>query len=97
MRKSDIITVIGDKTGIPKVDVLIVIEALFKEIKDSVIEGEPVFLRGFGTFFPKKRAAKIGRIVKRNIAVEIPAMYIAGFKPGKEFGKDVKTKCKKPL
>ena len=76
---------------------MIVVESLFKEIKNSVIEGEPVFLRGFGTFFPKKRAAKVGRVVKRNIAINIPAMYIAGFKPGKEFGKDVKTKCKKPL
>ena len=97
MRKSDIITTIGNKTGIPKVDVLIIVESLFKEIKESVIEGEPVFLRGFGTFYPKKRAAKIGRIVKRNIAIKIPEHYIAGFKPGKAFGKDVKTKCKKPL
>ncbi len=97
MRKSEIITLIGDKTGIPKVDVLITIEALFAEIKNAVIEGEGVYLRGFGTFFPKKRAAKVGRIVKRNVAINIPAMYIAGFKPGKDFGKDVKTKCKKPL
>jgi len=97
MKKGDLVQIIGDRTGIPKVDVLLTIEALTKEIKEAVIQGETVYLRGFGSFFPKKRAAKIGRNVKQNTAVPIPAMYIAGFKPGKEFGKDVKTKCKKPL
>jgi len=97
MRKADIVTIISDKTGIPKVDVMLTMEALFNEIKNTVIAGEGVYLRKFGTFFPKKRAAKIGRNVKKNTAVNIPAMYIAGFKPGRDFGKDVKTKCKKPL
>jgi len=98
MRKSDLVTIIADKTGIPKVDVLITIEAFFSEIKTTVVEGEGIFLRGFGTFYPKFRKAKIGRNIKRgNVAFPIPAQYIAGFKPGKEFSKDVKTKCKKPL
>ena len=92
MRKADLISEISDKTGIPKVDVMVTLETMFKEIKKSLIEGENIYIRGFGSFITKKRAAKIGRNIKKNIAVEIPEHYIPAFKPAKEFVKEVKTK-----
>ena len=58
MRKVDIVTKIADMTGVPKTDVLITLEAFFKEVKDSVKVGENVYVRGFGSFVAKKRAAK---------------------------------------
>ena len=48
MRKADLVNKISDKTGIAKVDVLVSIEALFKEIRDSLKQGENVYVRGFG-------------------------------------------------
>jgi DNA-binding protein HU-beta len=39
MRKADLINQISDKTGIPKVDVLVSLETMFKEIKQSLIKG----------------------------------------------------------
>jgi DNA-binding protein HU-beta len=94
MRKADIVSIIADKTGLPKVDVLICMETLFTEIKDQLTQGENIYIRGFGSFITKKRAAKVGRIVKRNIAVNIPEHYIPSFKPVKEFVNDVKTNYK---
>ena len=47
MRKSDLINQISDKTGIPKVDVLVTLETMFKEIKDSLINGENIYIRVF--------------------------------------------------
>jgi len=91
MRKSDLINKIADKTGIPKVDVLVTLETMFKEVKQSLIEGEHIYIRGFGSFITKKRAAKIGRNIKRNVAVEIPEHFIPAFKPSKEFVNEVKT------
>lgn len=91
MRKADVVNSIAEKTGIPKVDILVALEAFFKEVKTSLIEGEPVYVRGFGSFILKKRAAKIGRNIKKNIAVEIPEHYIPAFKPAKEFVHAVKT------
>ena len=90
MRKADLISEISDKTGIPKVDVMFTLETMFKEIKQSLIAGENIYIRGFGSFITKKRAAKIGRNIKRNIAVEIPEHYIPAFKPAKEFVSEVK-------
>ena len=91
MTKADVINVIADKTGVPKVDVLVTLEAFFKEVKVSLVEGEPVYVRGFGSFILKKRAAKIGRNIKKNIAVEIPEHFIPAFKPAKIFVDGVKT------
>ena len=90
MRKSDLINNISDKTGIPKVDVLVTLETMLKEIKDNLSKGENIYIRGFGSFITKKRAAKIGRNIKKNVAVEIPAHFIPAFKPSKEFVNEVK-------
>jgi DNA-binding protein HU-beta len=92
MRKADLISEISDKTGIPKVDVMVTLETMFKEIKKSLIEGENIYIRGFGSFITKKRAAKIGRNIKLNTAVEIPEHHIPAFKPAKEFIMEVKNK-----
>jgi DNA-binding protein HU-beta len=90
MRKSDLINNISDKTGIPKVDVLVTVETLIKEIKGNISRGENIYIRGFGSFITKKRAAKIGRNIKKNVAVHIPEHYIPAFKPSKEFVNEVK-------
>src|SRR6188768_343388 len=91
MRKADVVSSIAEKTGIPKVDILVAIETFFKEVKTSLIEGEPVYVRGFGSFILKKRAAKIGRNIKKGVAVQIPEHFIPAFKPAKEFVQAVKV------
>jgi DNA-binding protein HU-beta len=92
MRKADLINNISENTGIPKVDVLVTLENLFKEIKGTLGKGENIYIRGFGSFILKKRAAKVGRNIKKNTAVEIPEHYIPAFKPSKEFIDDIKEK-----
>ena len=90
MRKADLINNISESTGIPKVDVLVTLEAFFKEVKDNLSQGEHIYIRGFGSFIIKKRAAKIGRNIKKNVAVQIPEHYIPAFKPSKKFVNEVK-------
>ena len=92
MRKADLVNQISEKTGIPKVDVLMTLETMFREIKESLSKGENIYIRGFGSFITKKRAAKIGRNIKKNVAVQIPEHFIPAFKPDKEFVADVKSK-----
>jgi DNA-binding protein HU-beta len=94
MRKSDLVNNISEKTGIPKIDVLVTVETMLKEIKENLSNGQNIYIRGFGSFITKKRAAKIGRNIKKNTAVEIPEHYIPAFKPAKEFVAEVKTKYK---
>jgi DNA-binding protein HU-beta len=90
MRKADLVNKISEKTGIPKVDVMMTLETAFREIKESLSAGENIYIRGFGSFITKRRAAKIGRNIKKNVAVQIPEHFIPAFKPAKEFVADVK-------
>ena len=90
MRKADLVTAISEKTGIAKVDVLVTLESFFKEVKDTLTDGENVYIRGFGSFVVKKRAKKIGRHIKKNVAIEIPEHFIPSFKPAKVFVEQVK-------
>ena len=94
MRKADLVNTISEKTGVPKVDVLVSIETFFNEVKDTLASGENVYIRGFGSFVIKKRAKKIGRHIKKNIALEIPEHYIPAFKPAKIFMDQVKDNVK---
>jgi DNA-binding protein HU-beta len=92
MRKADLVAAISEKTGVPKVDVLVTLESFFREVKNSLADGENVYIRGFGSFVVKKRAKKIGRHIKKNVAIEIPEHYIPSFKPAKVFLEQVKDK-----
>ena len=58
MTKADIVNEISEKTGIEKIAVQASVEAFMKSIRNAMIEGKNVYLRGFGTFVVKKRAEK---------------------------------------
>lgn len=90
MRKADLVIAISEKTGVPKVDVLVTLEEFFKSVKTSLANGENVYIRGFGSFIIKKRKKKVGRHIKKNISIEIPEHYIPSFKPAKVFIEEVK-------
>ncbi len=92
MRKADLVNAISEKTTVAKVDVIVSIEALFNEIKNALESGENVYVRGFGSFVIKKRAAKKGRNIKKGRTIEIPEHFIPSFKPAKVFTEQVKAK-----
>ncbi len=91
MRKADLVNTISEKTNIAKVDVLVALEAFFKEVKDTMSGGENVYIRGFGSFVIKRRAKKVGRHIKNNKSIDIPEHFIPSFKPAKVFSEEVKS------
>ena len=92
MTKAEIITEISSKTGIEKVDVQETVEAFFKVIKSSMVGGENVYVRGFGSFVVKKRAKKTARNISKNTAIIIPEHFVPSFKPAKTFVDKVKDR-----
>lgn len=94
MTKADIVAEISDKTGIEKVAVQATVEEFMKSVRTSLESGEPVYLRGFGSFITKKRAKKTGRNISKNTAIIIPEHFIPAFKPSKSFAKRVKMNVK---
>jgi len=94
MTKAELVSKIAEKTGVEKLTTLVILESMMSEIKNSISENEPVFLRGFGTFKAKKRAEKTGRNIKKNTTIIIPAHHIPAFKPAKVFVKEIKESVK---
>ena len=90
MTKADIVNSISQKTGIDKTTALTVVEAFMASVKESLADGENVYLRGFGSFIPKKRAEKTARNISKNTTIIIPEHNIPAFKPAKTFVADIK-------
>ena len=90
MTKADIVKEIAASTGIEKQVVLQVVEGVMETIKTSMINGDDVFLRGFGSFIIKHRAEKAARNITKNTTMVIPAHNIPAFKPAKSFIEKVK-------
>ena len=86
MTKADIINEIASTTGIPKKDVGVVVESFMETIKKSLLEErENVYLRGFGSFVIKHRAAKTARNILKNTTIMVEAHDLPSFKPSKAF------------
>ena len=85
MTKADIVSRIAEQTGVEKGIVTSVVEGFMEQLRDSLIGGENVYLRGFGTFLLKHRAAKTARNISKNTTVIVPAHNIPAFKPAKSF------------
>lgn len=90
MTKADIVNEIARKTGIEKVIVQKTVESFMTTIKDSLVNGENIYLRGFGSFIIKERAEKTARNISKNTTIVIPAHKIPSFKPSKSFLNKVK-------
>ena len=85
MTKAEIVNEVAKSTGIEKVQVQSVIEEFTKVVKDSIIAGQPVYLRGFGSFIVKHRAKKAARNITKKTTINIPAHDVPAFKPAKVF------------
>jgi DNA-binding protein HU-beta len=94
MTKADIVSRIADETGMEKHDVQTTVEAFMRSVRDGLESGQNGYLRGFGSFIVKTRAAKTGRNILAKQSIQIPAHNIPSFKPAKEFVENVKTRVK---
>ncbi len=91
MTKAEVVNQISRETGIEREVVLTAVESFMEVVKESLTNGEDVFLRGFGSFIVKRRAEKTARNISKNVAITIPAHNIPAFKPAKVFTEAVKT------
>jgi len=94
MTKADIVNEIAGKTGLDKASVQTIVEKFMDSVKNSMVGGENVYLRGFGSFIIKERAQKTARDISKSKTITIPAHNIPAFKPCKTFVNAVKSSKK---
>jgi integration host factor subunit beta len=56
---------------------------------DSLVRGERVEIRGFGSFSVKQRAARIGRNPRSGASVSVPPQRVPRFKVGKSLRESI--------
>lgn len=89
MTKAEVVAEISRTTGLEKSAVLTTIEKFMEVVKESLSEGENVYLRGFGSFVLRVRKEKVARNMSKNTAVIVPAHRVPFFKPSQSFIDDV--------
>ena len=86
MTKAEIVNEISLSTGVQRKDVSVVVESFMEVVKNSMLKNkENVYLRGFGSFIIKHRAAKTARNISKNVTITIDAHDLPSFKPSKSF------------
>lgn len=88
MTKAEIVNEISLKTGTDRKEVFQIVEGFMDSVKKSLINGENVYLRGFGSFTLKHRAEKVARNITNNTIMIVPAHDVPHFKPSKDFSLD---------
>lgn len=89
MTKADIVKQMAERTGVEREVVSSIVENFMEQIRLSMIHGENIYLRGFGTFLLKQRAEKVARNISKNTTIVVPAHTVPAFKPSPDFVKAV--------
>lgn len=84
MIKKDIVEKASEKiTEEPRIKVQQTVDKIFDEMKNALLKGEKIELRGFGVFEVKPRKTGIGRNPKTGDTVKIEPGKKVKFRPGK--------------
>lgn len=73
-----------------KAAVVSVVDSFVDAVKASLVNGENVYLRGFGSFIVKEKAERMCRNIAKGTAVLVPAHKAPAFKAAPEFKDMVK-------
>jgi DNA-binding protein HU-beta len=83
VNKSELIGAIAEGSSLTKADAGRALDATIEAITNSLKDGEPVTLIGFGTFEVRDRAARSGRNPRTGETIQIKASKNPAFKAGK--------------
>jgi DNA-binding protein HU-beta len=83
MIKADLVRRVMDAVELPQAQASNAVNTIFDAMRDALIRGERIELRGFGVFMVKNRKRGIGRNPKTGVEVAIPPGKTIRFKPGK--------------
>lgn len=91
MNKSELINELSEETAFSKKDIMRVIDSLTRIIGRTLKKGEKVSLTGFGSFNLSQRPARKGINPSTKERIDLPAVSVPRFKPGKNLREIVKA------
>lgn len=91
MIKNDILLKLEQKGNFSRTKAVLLVETILKSMKEALLRGEKIEIRGFGSFRVVPKKSGYGRDIRRNKQIPISGGKRVKFKPGQEF----KIKLKK--
>lgn len=85
MNKEELVQEVAKKTKVSQKQVDETLASIVETIVKTVSKGKKVTLIGFGTFEPRKRAARVGRNPQTGKELKIAAKTVPAFSAGKKF------------
>lgn len=90
MNKSELINELSEETTFSKKDVTRVVDSLTRVIGRTLKKGEKVSITGFGSFWISRRPERKGINPATKARIDLPAVSVPRFKPGKNLREVVK-------
>ncbi|WP_185233595.1 HU family DNA-binding protein [Teredinibacter franksiae] len=81
MRKTDLIQTVAKAANLSSREADDAVSSLFEQITNALARNESISLVGFGSFTPKKRAARTGKNPQTGETLHIPEKRQVQFKP----------------
>jgi integration host factor subunit beta len=83
MIKADLVNKISQELNIPKQEAEEGVNLFFETIREAILKGEEIEIRGFGSFRFRKRTSRAGRNPRTGEPVKVPPKKVLYFKPSK--------------
>ena len=84
MNKSDLMEIMAERSKISFKEATAVVNVVFDSMKEALVNGDRIELRGFGSFVVKNYDTYSGRNPKTGEVIQVPVKRLPSFKVGKE-------------
>ena len=84
MNKSELIEKLAERTGLNVMQAEEIINLIYRKMRDTMVNGGRIEIRGFGSFVVKEYQAYQGRNPKTGQKISVPPKKLPFFKVGKE-------------
>ncbi|MCH7761279.1 integration host factor subunit beta [candidate division TA06 bacterium] len=81
--KAHLVEEVAEATGIPKMDVFLVIEAFLNAVSNALTQNNRIEIRGLGVFKNKLRKKRMARNPRTGEVIEVPERLVPTFKPSR--------------
>ena len=89
MTKSELIEAVAEKANLTKSKAEAVVNTLFAAMTDTMVKGDGIEIRGFGSFTVRSYGAYSGRNPRTGSVVQVSPKRLPFFKVGKEMKETV--------
>jgi integration host factor subunit beta len=84
VNKSELIEKLAERTGLNVMQAEEIINLIYRKMRDTMVNGGRIEIRGFGSFVVKEYQAYQGRNPKTGQKISVPPKKLPFFKVGKE-------------